>query len=69
MSPELELSLPVENDLLHKMDIFSYGLVMASVFMDGAVPYKGLNPEEVTSLKLDNATGWQNVIAEVKSKR
>jgi len=42
---------------------------MASVFMDGAVPYQGLNPDEVTSLKLDNATGWQNIIAEVRSKR
>lgn len=69
LSPELDLSLPIENNLLHKTDIFSYGLVMASVFMDGAIPYEGLNPEEVISLKLGNAAGWQNVIAEVRSKR
>lgn len=67
MSPELELSLPIEVSLLHKTDIFSFGLLMASIFMNGCKPYQNMNPEEVTAIKLDETSGWQSVLGGVKA--
>jgi serine/threonine protein kinase len=51
MSPELENSLSTEIDLLPKTDVYSFGLLMASLFMDGTNPFGTLSQEEISILK------------------
>jgi serine/threonine protein kinase len=51
MSPELDLALPIKVDLLQKADVFSFGLVMASILMNEVTPFEGIDPEEITELK------------------
>lgn len=69
MPPELDLALPVELDFLPKSDIYSYGLVMTAIFINGTTPFQGLTANEVTELKLakkteTEASAWPTVVAE-----
>ena len=71
-SPELEhppSGLPIEIRLLPNADIYSFGLVLASIFMNGATPFNGLSPEQVTSLKIsgDEENACKHVSGEVKA--
>jgi hypothetical protein len=52
MPPELDQALPVELDLLPQPDIYSYGFVMAAIFMNGTTPFQGLTADEVMKLKI-----------------
>jgi len=72
MSPELDLALPIDIDLLPKSDIFSFGLVMACIFMDGTIPFDNLAPKEITNLKLveigsDVASAYSTVRENIQS--
>jgi serine/threonine protein kinase len=51
MSPQLELGLPFAIDMLPKADVFSFGLVMASILMNGVTPFDGIAPEDITEAK------------------
>ncbi|KAL4899022.1 kinase-like domain-containing protein [Aspergillus multicolor] len=51
MAPELDMAEPVALDLLHKADIYSFGLVVASILMRGVRPFQGLLAGEITELK------------------
>jgi hypothetical protein len=72
MSPELDLALPIEINMLPKADIFSFGLVMASILMNGATPFDGVDPKDITESKRAETTesagsAYSIVLANIRS--
>ncbi|KAF4960305.1 hypothetical protein FSARC_10502 [Fusarium sarcochroum] len=51
MAPELDAgeAMPLED--LHKADIYSFGLLTASIFMNGCTPFDCMTPEEISVVK------------------
>ena len=72
-SPELEYipnGLPIPLTALHSTDIYSFGLVYASILMNGTTPFRGLSADQVISLKLEDTIGetaYKHVESEVKA--
>ncbi|KAL2686858.1 hypothetical protein Neosp_004400 [[Neocosmospora] mangrovei] len=51
MAPELDAEETIELENLHKTDIYSLGLLAASIFMNGSLPFEGITPDEVSDIK------------------
>ncbi|KAM6528957.1 hypothetical protein FALCPG4_009909 [Fusarium falciforme] len=51
MAPELDAEETIELENLHKTDIYSLGLLAASIFMNGSLPFEGVTPDEVSDIK------------------
>ncbi|KAM0548044.1 hypothetical protein ACHAPJ_010102 [Fusarium lateritium] len=51
MAPELDAEEPIRLDDLHKADIYSFGLLTASIFMNGCTPFEHMTPEEISLVK------------------
>ncbi|KAH7254278.1 uncharacterized protein BKA55DRAFT_737986 [Fusarium redolens] len=51
MAPELDVEEPIRLEDLHKTDIYSLGLLTASIFMNGCTPFESLSPGEVLDIK------------------
>ncbi|KLO92417.1 Uncharacterized protein LW93_11991 [Fusarium fujikuroi] len=51
MAPELDAEEPIRLEDLHKTDIYSLGLLTASIFMNGRTPFESLNPGVVLEIK------------------
>ncbi|KAJ4157720.1 hypothetical protein NW754_009369 [Fusarium falciforme] len=51
MAPELDAEETIELGNLHKTDIYSLGLLAASIFMNGSLPFEGITPDEVSDIK------------------
>ncbi|EEU45289.1 uncharacterized protein NECHADRAFT_80834 [Fusarium vanettenii 77-13-4] len=51
MAPELDAEETIELTNLHKTDIYSLGLLAASIFMNGSLPFEGITPDEVSDIK------------------
>ncbi|KAF4945004.1 hypothetical protein FGADI_12263 [Fusarium gaditjirri] len=51
MAPELDAEEPISLEDLHKTDIYSLGLLTASIFMNGCTPFESLSPGEVLEIK------------------
>jgi serine/threonine protein kinase len=52
MAPEMETQAAVQLKDLHKADLYSFTLTMASLLMDGRRPFASLDRESVTRIKL-----------------
>ncbi|KAJ4262925.1 hypothetical protein NW762_006538 [Fusarium torreyae] len=58
MAPELDAGEAIRLEDLHKADIYSFGLLIASIFMNGCTPFDYMTPEEISIVKtrpLDHA--------------
>ncbi|KAK5635651.1 hypothetical protein RRF57_011363 [Xylaria bambusicola] len=53
MAPELTFGTAVDIDLLPAADIYSFGLLLARVFMHGGNPFEDLEDEDILRLKRD----------------
>uniref|UniRef100_A0A0D2XKN7 Protein kinase domain-containing protein n=1 Tax=Fusarium oxysporum (strain Fo5176) TaxID=660025 RepID=A0A0D2XKN7_FUSOF len=51
MAPELDAEEPIRLEDLHRTDIYSLGLLTASIFMNGYTPFESLSPGEVLEIK------------------
>ncbi|CVL11284.1 related to death-associated protein kinase 1 [Fusarium proliferatum] len=51
MAPELDAEEPIRLEDLHKTDIYSLGLLTASIFMNGCTPFESLSPGDVLEIK------------------
>ncbi|KAF5553500.1 serine threonine kinase [Fusarium napiforme] len=51
MAPELDAEEPIRLENLHKTDIYSLGLLTASIFMNGCTPFETLSPGDVLEMK------------------
>ncbi|KAG4281208.1 serine/threonine protein kinase [Fusarium proliferatum] len=51
MAPELDAEEPIRLQDLHKTDIYSLGLLTASIFMNGCTPFESLSPGDVLEIK------------------
>ncbi|KAM5517384.1 hypothetical protein FOXYSP1_04335 [Fusarium oxysporum f. sp. phaseoli] len=51
MAPELDAEEPIKLEDLHRTDIYSLGLLTASIFMNGYTPFESLSPGEVLEIK------------------
>nr|RBQ94673.1 hypothetical protein FVER53263_07705 [Fusarium verticillioides] len=51
MAPELDAEEPIRLEDLHKTDIYSLGLLTASIFMNCCTPFESLRQEEVLEIK------------------
>ncbi|KAF5594360.1 serine threonine kinase [Fusarium subglutinans] len=56
MAPELDAEEPIRLEDLHKTDIYSLGLLTASILMNGCTPFDTLSPGDVLEMK-KNAPG------------
>ncbi|KAF5687897.1 serine threonine kinase [Fusarium denticulatum] len=52
MAPELDAEEPIRLEDLHKTDIYSLGLLTASIFMNGCTPFESLSPGDVLEIKM-----------------
>ncbi|KAF4436404.1 serine threonine kinase [Fusarium acutatum] len=72
MAPELDAEEPIRLEDLHKTDIYSLGLLTASIFMNGCTPFESLNPAQVLERKsrsLDEPeSAVTTLIANIKEK-
>jgi serine/threonine protein kinase len=53
ISPELDLSISTPGDLLHKSDIYSCGLLLASILENGKTPFGGMTEAGVRQARLN----------------
>ncbi|RKL16461.1 hypothetical protein BFJ68_g5073 [Fusarium oxysporum] len=51
IAPELDAEEPIRLEDLHRTDIYSLGLLTASIFMNGYTPFESLSPGEVLEIK------------------
>ncbi|KAF5588153.1 serine threonine kinase [Fusarium pseudoanthophilum] len=51
MAPELDAEEPIRLEDLHKTDIYSLGLLTASIFMNGSTPFESLSQGDVLDMK------------------
>ncbi|SCO40934.1 related to death-associated protein kinase 1 [Fusarium fujikuroi] len=51
MAPELDAEEPIRLEDLHKTDIYSLGLLTASIFMNACTPFESLSPGDVLEIK------------------
>ncbi|KAJ0140378.1 Uncharacterized protein HZ326_16698 [Fusarium oxysporum f. sp. albedinis] len=51
MAPELDAEEPIRLEDLHRTDIYSLGLLTASIFMNGYTTFESLSPGEVLEIK------------------
>ncbi|KKY15325.1 hypothetical protein UCRPC4_g06382 [Phaeomoniella chlamydospora] len=68
MAPEMELALPIDHGTLFKADIYSFGLVMASVWMNGLTPFDGLHADDITAIKLAELSAYHTIDADMRAK-
>ncbi|KAF9771902.1 hypothetical protein IL306_010427 [Fusarium sp. DS 682] len=72
MAPELDAEEPIRLEDLHKTDIYSLGLLTASIFMNGCTPFESLSPGEVLEMKSkpvdEPASAVATLIANIKEK-
>lgn len=69
MAPEMETQAAVQLEHLHKADLYSFALTMASLLMDGRRPFADLDHESVTRIKLgedENLTAAKQVEDELE---
>ncbi|KAF5639240.1 serine threonine kinase [Fusarium sp. NRRL 52700] len=52
MAPELDAEEPIRLEDLHKTDIYSLGLLTASIFMNGCTPFESLTPGDILDMKM-----------------
>lgn len=51
MAPEIDAEAPIELDNLHKADVYSFGILIASILMNGRAPFGNMNANEVSISK------------------
>lgn len=51
MVPEMEEAVPIELKFLHSTDLYSFGLVFASILMNGRTPFANVSHESITDIK------------------
>jgi serine/threonine protein kinase len=66
MSPELDLSIPTQGDLLHKSDIYSSGLLLASIVENGKTPFRGMTVSQIRAAKR-NISACDIILSEIRS--
>ncbi|KAG7418401.1 Serine/threonine-protein kinase HT1 [Fusarium oxysporum f. sp. rapae] len=52
MAPELDAEEPIRLEDLHKTDIYSLGLLTASILMSGCTPFESLSPGDALEIKM-----------------
>jgi serine/threonine protein kinase len=71
MAPEIDAETPIELDNLHKADIYSFGLLVASILMDSRAPFGDLKADEVSISKTikpeDEASAVATILRNIKA--
>ncbi|EMT72535.1 hypothetical protein FOC4_g10001169 [Fusarium odoratissimum] len=72
MAPELDAEEPIRLEDLHRTDIYSLGLLTASIFMNSHTPFESLSPGEVLEIKTrppeQAGSGVATLIENIKEK-
>ncbi|EXM17337.1 serine/threonine protein kinase [Fusarium oxysporum f. sp. vasinfectum 25433] len=72
MAPELDAEEPIRLEDLHRTDIYSLGLLTASIFMNGYTPFESMSPGEVLEIKTrppeQSGPGVATLIENIKEK-
>lgn len=71
MAPEIDAETPIESDNLHKADIYSFGLLVASILMDSRALFGDLEANEVSVSKTikpeDEASAVATILRNIKA--
>ncbi|KAM5363478.1 hypothetical protein ACJA88_013507 [Fusarium oxysporum] len=72
MAPELDAEEPIRLEDLHRTDIYSLGLLTASIFMNGHTPFESLSSGEVLEIKTrppeQSGSAVATLIEDIKEK-